>query len=532
MPEKDVTLICRTCSSAILLKAKKGNQAMKKTKKLLVVLMTLAFVFTAAFSSTSMVFASEPTVRLVHTVIWEDNNNADGVRPERCSIIVVDQDGSEGRTSYEYFDYEVPQEGENFIWQSDENRGSVHIIYADGRVEWGDAPESFPKYQSDGTPYEYNINSYFVNGVRDGYALNGGPGGYVGYDHGIDNDYDEVLYSSEKYKREGSVPISVEIPVGRTVSYNGADQTCVKGYLPGFIMHGTIAASEPGAYTATAHLLKGFIWSDGTTEPKTIKWEIKESAAKPIEVVAPIGRTHLYNGRSQTGVAAGEGYTLSGTTSATNAGTYSATATLAEGYIWSDGTTDSKPIEWKINKAEAKVAVPIGKTFTYNGKTQTGVAAGSNYTLSGTVKATKVGTFTAKATLKTNANYIYKWSDGTTAAKTIKWTINKAANPLTIKAKTATVKGSTKGKNGKLKKTKTLAVSKVIAFTKKGQGKLTYTKASGNKKITINKTTGKVTVKKGLKKGTYKVKVKVKAAGNTNYKASAVKTVTFKVKVK
>ena len=40
---------------------------------------------------------------------------------------------------------------------------------------------------------------------------------------------------------------------------------------------------------------------------------------------------------------------------------------------------------------------------------------------------------------------------------------------------------------------------------------------------------GKVTVKKGLKKGTYKVKVK--AAGNKNYKA-ATKTVTFKIKVK
>ena len=189
-------------------------------------------------------------------------------------------------------------------------------------------------------------------------------------------------------------------------------------------------------------------------------------------------------------------------------------------------------ISWKINKASVKVTAPAGKTFTYNGKAQTGVASGANYTLSGTVKATKAGTFTAKATLKTNANYVYKWSDGATAVKSIKWKINKAANPLTIKAKTATVKGSTKGKNGKLKKTKTLAVSKVIAFTKKGQGKMTYTKSSGSKKITIAKTTGKVTVKKGMKKGTYKVKVKVKAAGNANYKPSAVKTVTFTVKVR
>ena len=48
----------------------------------------------------------------------------------------------------------------------------------------------------------------------------------------------------------------------------------------------------------------------------------------------------------------------------------------------------------------------------------------------------------------------------------------------------------------------------------------------------MNAKTGKVTVKKRLKKGTYKVIVKVKAAGNANYKASAWKTVTFKVQIK
>lgn len=81
------------------------------------------------------------------------------------------------------------------------------------------------------------------------------------------------------------------------------------------------------------------------------------------------------------------------------------------------------------------------------------------------------------------------------------------------------------------KKAQTLGVAKVIRFTNKGQGAKTYAKLSGNKKITINKTTGKVTVKKGLKKGTYKVKVKVKAKGNANYKAGA-RTTTFKVQVK
>ena len=54
----------------------------------------------------------------------------------------------------------------------------------------------------------------------------------------------------------------------------------------------------------------------------------------------------------------------------------------------------------------------------------------------------------------------------------------------------------------------------------------------GNGKITVNKTNGKITVKKGLKKGSHKVQVKIKAAGNSNYKASAVKTVTVTIIVK
>lgn len=105
--------------------------------------------------------------------------------------------------------------------------------------------------------------------------------------------------------------------------------------------------------------------------------------------------------------------------------------------------------------------------------------------------------------------------------------INKRANSLKIK------KGKTyKIKYSKLKKaTKKLSYASVISFNSKGQGTLTFTKKSGNKKIKISKY-GTVTVKKKLRKGTYKVKVKVRAAGNGNYKASSTKTVTFKIKVK
>ena len=132
----------------------------------------------------------------------------------------------------------------------------------------------------------------------------------------------------------------------------------------------------------------------------------------------------------------------------------------------------------------------------------------------------------AKASLESEPVYIYY--------ETLVFKLAKLANPLTMKGRTASVKYS------KLKKkAQTLAVTKVIKFTKDAKDKKTYTLISAKKgkksfknKFKINKSTGKVTVKKGLKKGAYKVKVKVKAAGNANYKASAVKTVTFTVKVK
>ena len=93
-------------------------------------------------------------------------------------------------------------------------------------------------------------------------------------------------------------------------------------------------------------------------------------------------------------------------------------------------------------------------------------------------------------------------------------------NTMTVKAKSVKAKA----------KKKTVVKTKKAFNVKNAKGKVTYTKMSGNKKITVSKT-GKVTVKKGLKKGkTYKVKVKVSTEGNASY-LSAEKTVTLKVKI-
>ncbi len=101
----------------------------------------------------------------------------------------------------------------------------------------------------------------------------------------------------------------------------------------------------------------------------------------------------------------------------------------------------------------------------------------------------------------------------------------KYANTLAASGKTVTVKYK------KLKKkNQTVARTKVLNV-RNNKGAVKYVKSSGNKKITINSKTGNVTVKKKLKKGTYKVKVKVTAAGNAYYKAMT-KNVTVTIKVK
>lgn len=147
-----------------------------------------------------------------------------------------------------------------------------------------------------------------------------------------------------------------------------------------------------------------------------------EPEPTPTPVDIPKAYTGLvYTGSSQTGVPSGTGYTLSGTYKATNAAdAYTATAALNEGYVWSDGTSDAKTITWSI--AKAKVDAPTARTdLVYTGSALTGVAETQGYTVA-EGSATKAGSYTATVTLGAN----YMWSDGTTAQKTIKWTIGAA----------------------------------------------------------------------------------------------------------
>ncbi len=198
--------------------------------------------------------------------------------------------------------------------------------------------------------------------------------------------------------------------------------------------------------------------------------------------------------------------------------------------------SDMQVVEVQVREAfditETKVRFYKAR-FTYNGKVQKPtiktikglkLKAGTDYTVKWANASSKnAGTYKVVVTGKG------KYTGSTDAI----YTIYKAANPMTVKAKTVKVK-----RKAVKKKSKTIKRAKAITVSN-AKGTLSYKlqsakkgKKSFKKKFKVNAKTGNIKVKKGLKKGTYKVKIQVKDAGNTNYKASAWKTVTVKVRVK
>lgn len=84
-------------------------------------------------------------------------------------------------------------------------------------------------------------------------------------------------------------------------------------------------------------------------------------------------------------------------------------------------------IEKKFTIAPKSVTPPTAATgLKWTGEEQTGVADGDDYTVTDGA-ATAVGNYTATVTLDDTNNF--QWSDGTTAAKEIAWSIDRADGP-------------------------------------------------------------------------------------------------------
>lgn len=167
---------------------------------------------------------------------------------------------------------------------------------------------------------------------------------------------------------------------------------------------------------------------------------------------------------------------------------------------------------------------------TYNGKAQTQnltvksspggqtMTEGADYSVT---YANNVNAGTASVTVTGKGSY------NGTVTKTFR--IKKAANGLAVAKKTAKLKAKKlKKKSQKLAASKVMTISgangtlscRILSVSKKKFKKYFKMDQAGN-----------LTVKKKLKKGTYKIKTSVTAAGDANHEA-ATREVTFVVKVK
>lgn len=375
-----------------------------------------------------------------------------------------------------------------------------------------------------------------------------------------------------------AVPTQTNIP-----TYNGSDKApSWNGYDPlKMEISGVTSASDAGNYTAIFKLSYGYLFPDGTDEAR-VKWTIDRAV---ISALPTQTGTLVADGTSKT--PSWNGYdtnkmTIGGDTSGTAAGEYTATFTPTSNYKWSDGSTGAKEVKWTIISVLVSIPSQSG-TLTYNGSAQTPKWQNfDNENSSVSVSAkTNAGEYTATFTLKKGM-----WTDGTTAAKTIKWTIGRATiaavpaqsgtlvydgNPKTPSWNTAydsakmTVSvtaatnagtysatftptsnykwsdGSTGGKTaswtiGKAANSVTNSPSSIVlkssaktaTFTVNRKGNGTITATSNNTSVakikSINQSTGIVTVE-SVNDTTGMAKITVKVAEGTNYKAASDTTV-------
>ena len=186
-------------------------------------------------------------------------------------------------------------------------------------------------------------------------------------------------------------------------------------YLPGEVFDPAgmvVTASYSNGATLTA---TGWTYSpsgalpEGTSEVEIIYTEagVTKTAVQAITVergtisVPTVSGSLTYNGQAQsptlTGYDAGK-MTLSGDTSATNAGSYTAVVTPTAQYKWSDGSTEAKDIQWSIAKATPSITFDPASVSLDTSTTSQAVAV--TYTGDGTLSAQSDNSGVATASLE------------------------------------------------------------------------------------------------------------------------------------
>ena len=203
---------------------------------------------------------------------------------------------------------------------------------------------------------------------------------------------------------------------------SGATSSTYKLTTPGY----TAGTNYQVTVTATP--------KDGVSAAKSQTFTVTLKVNKQGVAAPSVASGLIYNGSEQTGITASSSHvTLGGTIKATDAGSYTATASLPNAnYCWgSNGGTDSaqKSYTWTI--AKQAVAVPTitaGSSQVYTGSLlKPTTSTNTLYTVTN-AGGTDVGSYTVSFNLVTPKNY--KWatapSTGESGRYDITWNITKA----------------------------------------------------------------------------------------------------------
>ena len=186
-------------------------------------------------------------------------------------------------------------------------------------------------------------------------------------------------------------------------------------YLPGEVFDPAgmvVTASYSNGATLTA---TGWTYSpsgalpEGTSEVEIIYTEagVTKTAVQAITVergtisVPTVSGSLTYNGQTQSPTLTGydaDKMVLSGDTSGTNAGSYTAVVTPTAQYKWADGSTEAKDIQWSIDKATPSITFDPASVSLDTSTTSQAVAV--TYTGDGTLSAQSDNSGVATASLE------------------------------------------------------------------------------------------------------------------------------------
>ena len=284
--------------------------------------------------------------------------------------------------------------------------------YLDGEIEHLRVTIGKVLSPTDAYTEAYDITqepTVMVNGVKqyqytkalfDSDALKGTTGaGAADDDTDTSNPFRDFQVPAEKYsntvgtvdskvKRDYYIPLNSYLndniytviphyPVQKNVfTYQeGVTRTPVfEHYNPSIMtMEGQTSAINPGDYYVTFTPVAGYVWKNGSSQPKRVIWSIKRQSSSGMpEQEAPL----VYNGSSQNVNLLGYNpdiMTLSGTTEAiyandSNNPYYYAVVSLKPGYSWSTGLTAPHTVAWQIIQQPVnKPEISGSSSFVYDG---------------------------------------------------------------------------------------------------------------------------------------------------------------------